>query len=120
MPGTIDSIWIKRFRRGPMDPAREARLVAGRGIVGNANQGGKRQVTIIAREAWDVATGELAVGGVPRLARDDRDLPPAALVRIADDAASGDEPRLARRVHGAAAEALDPDRVEGAGGHAGL
>src|SRR3712207_3952435 len=54
--GTLDAIWIKRFRRGPMDPAREARLVAGRGIVGNANQGGKRQVTIIAREAWDAAT----------------------------------------------------------------
>jgi MOSC domain-containing protein YiiM len=60
-PGTLDSIWIKRFRRGPMDPAPEARLVAGRGIVGNANQGGKRQVTIISREAWDAVTRELGV-----------------------------------------------------------
>ncbi len=59
MPGVLQSIWIKRFRRGPMDPAREARLVAGRGIVGNANQGGRRQVTIIAREAWDAATRAL-------------------------------------------------------------
>jgi MOSC domain-containing protein YiiM len=42
-----------------MDSTREARLVAGRGIVGNANQGGKRQVTIISREAWDAVTGEL-------------------------------------------------------------
>jgi MOSC domain-containing protein YiiM len=58
--GTLESIWIKRFRRGPMDPAREARLVAGRGIVGNANQGGKRQVTIISREAWAAATRELS------------------------------------------------------------
>ncbi len=59
--GTLEAIWIKRFRRGPMDPTREAQLVAGRGIVGNANQGGKRQVTIIAREAWDAATGELGL-----------------------------------------------------------
>lgn len=57
--GTLESIWIKRFRRGPMDAVREARLVAGRGIAGNANQGGKRQVTIIAREAWDAATRDL-------------------------------------------------------------
>lgn len=57
--GRIDSIWIKRFKRGPMDAAREAMLVAGRGIVGNANQGGKRQVTIIAREAWDAVVAEL-------------------------------------------------------------
>jgi MOSC domain-containing protein YiiM len=59
-PGRLESIWIKRFRRGPMDRAEEARLVAGRGIVGNANQGGKRQVTIIAREAWTAVEQELA------------------------------------------------------------
>jgi MOSC domain-containing protein YiiM len=50
--GRLDAIWVKRMRRGPMDPATTAHLVAGRGIVGNANQGGKRQVTIIARERW--------------------------------------------------------------------
>jgi MOSC domain-containing protein YiiM len=57
--GRLESIWIKRFKRGPMDPAGSAELVAGRGIVGNANQGGRRQVTIIAREAWDDVTREL-------------------------------------------------------------
>ena len=67
--GTLDSIWIKRFRRGPMDPAREARLVAGRGIVGNANQGGKRQVTIISREAWDAATRDLGADVDPATRR---------------------------------------------------
>jgi MOSC domain-containing protein YiiM len=36
-----------------MDPAREATLVPGRGIEGNANQGGRRQVTIITRERWE-------------------------------------------------------------------
>lgn len=35
-----------------MDPAPCAELVAGRGIVGNANQGGRRQVTVIEQEVW--------------------------------------------------------------------
>ncbi len=36
-----------------MDPAPSAQLVAGLGIAGNADQGGKRQVTIIEQEVWD-------------------------------------------------------------------
>jgi MOSC domain-containing protein YiiM len=52
-----------------MDPAREARLVAGRGIVGNANQGGKRQVTIISREAWGAASRELGADVDPATRR---------------------------------------------------
>jgi MOSC domain-containing protein YiiM len=36
-----------------MDPAERARLVADAGIEGCANQGGKRQVTIIEREVFD-------------------------------------------------------------------
>ena len=51
--GRVERIWIKRFRRGPMDSVPEAELVADRGIVGNANQGGRRQVTVIEREAWE-------------------------------------------------------------------
>jgi len=35
-----------------MDPVRAATLEAGRGLEGNANRGGRRQVTIIARERW--------------------------------------------------------------------
>ncbi len=51
--GTLDAIWIKRMKLGPMDPVETATLVADAGIVGNANQRGKRQVTIIEREAFD-------------------------------------------------------------------
>jgi MOSC domain-containing protein YiiM len=56
----LEQIWIKRMKRGPMDPAPRARLKAGRGIVGNANQGGKRQVTILSRRQWQEVTASLA------------------------------------------------------------
>lgn len=64
----LEAIWVKRVRRGPMDPVREARLVAGRGLVGSANQGGRRQVTILERAAWEAAVRE-AGGDVPPVAR---------------------------------------------------
>jgi MOSC domain-containing protein YiiM len=37
-----------------MAPVGGAALVAAKGIVGNANQGGKRQVTVIEREVFDL------------------------------------------------------------------
>lgn len=52
VPGKLLAIWVKRAHRGPMDPAEEATLVAGQGIVGNADQGRRRQVTIIEAEIW--------------------------------------------------------------------
>lgn len=61
MTGTVEGIWIKRFKRGPMDPADEAGLLPDRGIVGNANQGGSRQVTVIEAEEWEALMDE--VGG---------------------------------------------------------
>ncbi len=48
----LEQILIKRAKLGPMDPALMAELVAGRGLAGNANQGGKRQVTLIEQEVW--------------------------------------------------------------------
>lgn len=53
MSGVLEAIWIKRARRGPMDAAQRVTLVTGGGIVGNANQGGKRQVTIVSREVFE-------------------------------------------------------------------
>lgn len=57
--GKLEAIWIKRFRRGPLDPRSSAALHEGRGIEENANQGGKRQVTVIAKEAFADVSAEL-------------------------------------------------------------
>lgn len=47
------------MKNGPMDPVPRALLLAERGLAGNADQGGRRQVTLIAREAWDGMMSEL-------------------------------------------------------------
>jgi MOSC domain-containing protein YiiM len=65
----LEQIWIKRMHRGPMDPAARAQVVAGKGIVGNANQGGKRQVTIVSRKHWSDVTAPLGHTPDPRLRR---------------------------------------------------
>jgi MOSC domain-containing protein YiiM len=62
----LERIWIKRMKRGPMDPVDKARVVAGKGIVGNANQGGKRQVTILSARHWEQVTASLAEAPDPR------------------------------------------------------
>ena len=51
--GQIEAIWIKRAKRGPMDAVAQAEMVAGKGLVGNANQGGRRQVTILDATVWE-------------------------------------------------------------------
>ncbi|CAN5824393.1 MOSC domain-containing protein [soil metagenome] len=67
--GSVERIWIKRYRRGPMDAVESAELVAGRGLVGNANQGGRRQVTIIEQEVWGSLMTELAAALDPSMRR---------------------------------------------------
>jgi MOSC domain-containing protein YiiM len=66
--GRLEAIWIKRSHRGPMDPAPSARLVAGRGLAGNADQGGRRQVTLIDLAAWERLMQELG-GSISPAAR---------------------------------------------------
>jgi MOSC domain-containing protein YiiM len=68
-PGRVEQLWIKRSHRGPMDPQPRLRLVAGGGAVGNADQGGRRQVTIIAREVWDTLMRELDSDAGPETRR---------------------------------------------------
>jgi len=61
MPGRLQAIYLKRFKRGPMDPRDAAILIAGQGILGNANKGGRRQVILLEEEAWGEAIAELGV-----------------------------------------------------------
>jgi len=66
--GRIEAIWVKRAKRGVMDAVPSAELVAGEGVLGSADRRGKRQVTLIEREAWDTMMTELAAA-VPPAAR---------------------------------------------------
>ncbi len=65
MEGELRAIWIKRAHRGKMDPADRAELVAGRGLVGNADQGRRRQVTLIEEETWERLMTELSGAADP-------------------------------------------------------
>ena len=50
--GKLKAIWIKRGHGAPMDSVESAEAEAGRGLAGNADRGGRRQVTIIEEEVW--------------------------------------------------------------------
>ena len=69
MTGSVEAIWIKRAHRGEMDRVATATLVTGRGIVGNADQGRRRQVTIIEQEAWDEMMRDLNAAVPPKARR---------------------------------------------------
>jgi MOSC domain-containing protein YiiM len=49
--GRVEALWVKRAHRGVMDRANEV-LVDEAGIVGNADRGGRRQITLVAEERW--------------------------------------------------------------------
>ena len=67
--GEVVSLWLKRAKRRPMDPVQELEFVAGRGIKGNADQGGWRHVTVIDEAAWRAAIDELGIDVDPSARR---------------------------------------------------
>ncbi len=67
--GRVETIWIKRAHRGPMDSAAEATLVAGQGVAGSVDRSRRRQVTLLESEAWAACMTELGVDNDPALRR---------------------------------------------------
>ena len=57
------------LQAGPMDAVAQATARTGHGLAGNADQGGRRQVTIIARGRWDRVNEALADDVDPALRR---------------------------------------------------
>jgi MOSC domain-containing protein YiiM len=50
--GTLLSVWIKPARGEPMAAVETAEVVADSGLVGNFDQGGSRQVTVLSADRW--------------------------------------------------------------------
>jgi len=56
--GSLLAIWAKGARGEPMMSRSEGELIAGEGLRNSAPARGKRQVTVLSREAWERAADE--------------------------------------------------------------
>jgi MOSC domain-containing protein YiiM len=68
-PGRVERLWVTRAHRGALDARDSITLVAGRGVDGSADRGGRRQVTILEREVWESLMRELGSDAGPETRR---------------------------------------------------
>lgn len=66
--GRLVAIFIKRAHGGVMDPCAHATL-DDLGLVGNANRGGFRPITVMSSERWDELMNEIGVSLAPEARR---------------------------------------------------
>src|SRR5207249_562840 len=67
--GRLEATWLKRMRRGPMDAVERAILKAQQGLVGNTDQGGRRQVTLLEQEVWEALMVQVGATLPPSIRR---------------------------------------------------
>ena len=69
MAGRLTEILLKRAHGGPMDAQLTGLLEPALGLAGNANRGGRRQVTLLSQERWDELMQEVGAALAPRARR---------------------------------------------------
>ena len=67
--GRLAATWLKRMRRGPMDAVTRATLKTSQGLVGNTDQGGRRQVTLLEQEVWQAVMAQVGAALPPSVRR---------------------------------------------------
>jgi MOSC domain-containing protein YiiM len=67
--GTLTGIYLKRSHGGPMDAKAKATLETSKGLIGNADFGGLRQVTLLCEERWAALMREVGASLGPQARR---------------------------------------------------
>jgi len=66
---TLTAIFVKRAHGGRMDARLAGVLEPGRGLVGNADRGGRRQVTLLSEQRWRELMAEVGASLGPEVRR---------------------------------------------------